>query len=163
MQRAASQASGSNWSSDASALCTSISDVSPSTAARARAASAKAGRISTPWTRQPKVAARIRAGPPLPQAMSEDAALAGESQILTEEPDLLRAHRVLDLVIALDDFPGPRHSAQRASPTASCPQAAWMSRPRVSLTVAGKRARSSAALKAAIAFDVEPSYIPVGL
>ena len=38
-----------------------------------------------------------------------------------------------------------------------------MSRPRVSLTVAGKRARSSTALKAAIAFDVEPSYIPVGL
>src|SRR2546421_392330 len=38
-----------------------------------------------------------------------------------------------------------------------------MSRPRVSLTVAGNRARSSTALKAAIAFDVEPSYIPVGL
>src|SRR5947209_842589 len=38
-----------------------------------------------------------------------------------------------------------------------------MSRPRVSLTVAGNRARSSAALKAAIAFEVEPSYIPVGL
>lgn len=38
-----------------------------------------------------------------------------------------------------------------------------MSRPRVSLTVDGKRARSRAALKAAIAFEVEPSYIPVGL
>jgi hypothetical protein len=38
-----------------------------------------------------------------------------------------------------------------------------MSRPRVSLTVVGNRARSSAALKAAIAFDGEPSYIPVGL
>src|SRR5438309_11305224 len=40
---------------------------------------------------------------------------------------------------------------QAADTTASWPQAAWMSRPRVSLTVAGNRARSSAALKAAIA------------
>jgi hypothetical protein len=38
-----------------------------------------------------------------------------------------------------------------------------MSRPRVSLTVAGSLARSSTSLNAAIALRDEPSYIPVGL
>jgi hypothetical protein len=38
-----------------------------------------------------------------------------------------------------------------------------MSLPRVSRTVAGRRARSRTSLNAAIAFRVEPSYIPVGL
>jgi len=38
-----------------------------------------------------------------------------------------------------------------------------MSLPRVSLTVAGIRARSSSRLNAAIASRLEPSYIPVGL
>src|SRR3954466_2231500 len=46
---------------------------------------------------------------------------------------------------------------------ASWPHAASMSRPRVSRTVAGSRASSSAPLKAAIAFRVEPAYMPVGL
>src|SRR5262245_46121750 len=46
---------------------------------------------------------------------------------------------------------------------ASWPHAAAMSRPRVSLTVAGRRAASSTALKRAIASRDEPSYIPVGL
>ena len=46
---------------------------------------------------------------------------------------------------------------------ASCPHAAAMSRPRVRRTVAGTRARSSSALKAAIAARDEPSYLPVGL
>jgi hypothetical protein len=47
----------------------------------------------------------------------EDVALAGEAKILTEEPNLLWTRRVLNLVIALDDFPGPRHAAQ---PTLRC-------------------------------------------
>ncbi len=38
-----------------------------------------------------------------------------------------------------------------------------MSRPRVSRTVAGRRASSSTSLNAAIALRDEPSYIPVGL
>ena len=46
---------------------------------------------------------------------------------------------------------------------ASWPHAAAMSRPRVSRTVAGTRAASSSALKAAIAVREDPSNIPVGL
>jgi 23S rRNA (adenine2503-C2)-methyltransferase len=45
----------------------------------------------------------------------------------------------------------------RKAIAASWPQAASISRPRVSRTVAGRRARSSTSLNAAIAFRVEPS------
>src|SRR4029079_10616128 len=60
--------------------------------------------------------------------------------------------------------PGLGHGAGvYAARAASWPQAASMSRPRVSRTVAGMRARSSTALKAAIALRAEPSKAPVGL
>ena len=49
---------------------------------------------------------------------------------------------------------------RRAAVDASWPQAASMSRPRVSLTVAGMRARSSTLLNRSIVSRDEPSYMP---
>ena len=84
----------------------------------------------------------------------------------------LRARSRMARVLAFDT-PGDRgwHPAQEvcrgchaaADFAASWPQAASMSRPRVSRTVAGSPARSSTSLKASIAFRDEPSNAPVGL
>src|SRR5439155_10497353 len=39
----------------------------------------------------------------------EHTALACETQIIPEPPDLLRTQRVLNFVLVLDDLPGPEH------------------------------------------------------
>src|ERR671911_3233973 len=92
----------------------------------------------------------------------------------TDEAESIAAiHRALDLGVTFLDTadvscgrsgrrPLPRH-VDRQPLAASWPHAAAMSRPRVSRTVAGMRARSSTCLNASIAFRDEPSYIPVGL
>src|SRR5215210_7008060 len=41
----------------------------------------------------------------------EDAALAPQAQVFAEQPDLLGARRVLDLVVALDHLPPPGHAS----------------------------------------------------
>jgi hypothetical protein len=59
-----------------------------------------------PVTLQPNVDAKISAGP---ARDVEHAALAVKPHVIAEQPDLLGARGVLELVIALDDLQGPVH------------------------------------------------------
>ena len=57
--------------------------------------------------------------PGLPAREIEHAARRVEAQVLAEEPDLLRARRVLDLVVALGDLPRPAHAVPSSASSSS--------------------------------------------
>ena len=57
--------------------------------------------------------------PRLPAREIEDSARVVEAQVLAEEPDLLRARRILDLVVALGDLPRPGHAELSSASSSS--------------------------------------------
>ena len=109
--------------------------------------------------------------PELEEELRERLLRAGEARAgasSSRRPQAVAATRT-----AKRTFPSPSSAARRRATStisgsrsrsppdyrraASCPQAASMSRPRVSRTVALSPRRSSSALKASIAFGVEPT------
>ena len=57
--------------------------------------------------------------PRLPAREIEHAARPVKAQVLAEEPDLLGARRVLDLVVALGDLPRPGHAKSSSASSSS--------------------------------------------